>query len=78
MSKLTINVQADRLPNIEVKDSTGALVPCAQVTLKVSAVVTEPGALSSGAKDELLPWKWRSATSTADPWNAHDPSAWTL
>lgn len=78
MSKLIINVQADRLPDIEVKDSTGTLVPCAQVTLKVSAVVASTGALLSSAKDELLPWKWHSATSTTDPWNAHVPSAWTL
>ena len=50
MSKLIINVQADRLPDIEVKDSTSTLVPCAQVTLKVSAVVAATGALLSSAR----------------------------
>lgn len=78
MNKLTIHVQTDRLPNVQADDGSGTLIPWAQVTLKVSAVVTGSDALSVDVSDELLPWKWRKVNDTAASWDAHDPAAWAF
>lgn len=74
--RLQVNVQMDRLPNVE----GGAKDGWAQFGISLSAAI-DPDAndtAQTGDRALLLPWLWRNATAPGNAWNPHDMLSWRI